>query len=332
MAAKRKDDGGGVGPWRRWTAASLGLAWLLLAFSAPAAASDPAGTAVPGVTVIAPKPPASVRVVPTPAIRGFVKSHAAPSRTGQLTRWRRSVCPETVGLTAQMNDFVSQRVKNVAAAVGAPGGRCKTDVEIIFTSEPQRLLDSIRKKAPVLLGFHYRAQLLNLARFSHPPIQAWYVTATQGSLGGHGGLGTGQLSGALGTDDGADLSGAAVDDDCCPTPGGAAGSRFTEGLSNQIAAVMVIADSRAVEGRTIGSIADYVAMLVLSKVDPAGGCGELASIVNLMADQCGQDVKADALTDSDIAYLKALYSIDMTRFRWVQQDSIADLMATGGAK
>lgn len=283
---------------------------------------------VPGVTVEGRKPhPAPV---PTPEQRAFVKSHAAPSRIGQMTRWRQSICPKTFGLSAAMNDFVSQHVKDVAADVGAPSGPCKSNVVIVFTSDPQKLLDSVRKKAPVLLGFHYPAQAKRIATVTQP-IQAWYVTATTSgaSGGGLGAAGTGILSGALGAaDSGAGADGLAIDDGCCGTPGGCAGSHFTACLSNQIVAVIVVANPNQVAGMTIGSISDYIAMLVLTKVDPSQGCSDPASITNLFAARCDEGSKPTALTADDTAYLKALYSINMSQVMWVQQDSLADIMAS----
>jgi hypothetical protein len=310
-----------------------GLALLALPAIAAGAGLTPApaspSVTLPGVTVTA-KPPGPP--VPTLAQRNFVKSHGAPSRIGQMTRWRRSICPTTVGLSPAMNDFVSQRVKAVAAEVGAPVGPCKTDVEIIFSAEPQKLLDSIRAKAPVLLGFHYPAQARQLATVRYP-IQAWYVTATQGgtAAGGRGGLGTGLLAGALGAAEGGTAVGGVLDDGCCGTPGGCAGDHFSDCLSNQIAAVVVVADSRQVADRPIGAIADYISMLVLTKVDLASGCSELPSIVNLLSARCAADDRPTAMTSDDIAYLKALYRIEMARYLWVQRDSIADMMASGAA-
>lgn len=290
------------------------------------------GTVVPGVTVTAPKPPPAPTPLPSVEQRDFVRSHAAPSVIGHMTRWRQPVCPTTLGLDPAMNQFITDRVKAVAAEVGAPQvsgpqGKCKSDVVIVFTSKPQVLMDAVRKKAPALLGFHYPAQAKRLATVSHP-IQAWYVTATSSSAskGGMGGLGAGQLSGALGA--GAqDGPGVAIDDSDGAMPGGCAGSRFTDCLNNQIVAVVVVADRGQVEGHTIGSIADYIAMMVLTKEDPSQDCSALDSISNLMAAKCDAAARPEALTLADLAYLKALYSINMAEVMWVQRDSVADIMA-----
>jgi outer membrane lipoprotein SlyB len=312
----------------------LGLAVLAFTFGSSvsgAAQTSAPTTVVPGVTVTPAKPiviPSGPPVIPTPQQRDFVRSHAAASRIGQMTRWGEPICPTTVGLSPEMNDFVSERIKTVAAQVGAPAGRCKSDVVVVFTRNPQALLDHVRKKAPVLLGFHYPAQAKRLATVTHP-IQAWYVTATSGApgAGGMGGLGASQLSGPLGAA-AQGGSGEALDDSDAAMPGGCAGTHFSECLTNHIVAVVVVADRDQVADHTIGSISDYIAMLVLSKVDLSQDCGDLDSITNLMSAKCGAaGPKPEALTEADLAYLKALYSINMARYMWVQRDSVADIMA-----
>ena len=309
-----------------WTACAAGPA--VVAAQTSGSQTSGSGTVVPGVTVRAPKQPPAPTPLPSVEQRDFVRSHAAPSRIGHMTRWRQPVCPTTLGLDPAMNQFVTDRIKAVAAEVGAPQGNCKSDVVIVFTAKPQALMDSVRKKAPALLGFHYPAQAKRLATVTRP-IQAWYVTATSSSASraGLGGLAAGQLSGALGA--GAqDGPGVGIDDSDAPVAGGCAGSHFSDCLSNQIVAVVVVADRNEVADHTIGSIADYIAMMVLTKVDQGQDCSELDSISNLMAGKCdAAAVRPQALTLADLAYLKALYSINMTEVMWVQRDSVADIMA-----
>jgi hypothetical protein len=298
--------------------ALIGLAlgaglWASAAAGQDKAPANQPATAVPGVTVPAPQRP-QASPAPTPEIRNFVRSRGATARIGQLARWRDDICPQTLGLPPAFNAFVSKRVQDVAAAVGAPvkpGARCTTNVAIIFTPRPQQLLDDIRQKHTVLLGFHYPAQLKRIATFNHP-IQAWYVTATQGSGGNVAVPGSG--------------GGLVLDDSCCPEPGGTAGSKFSVGLNSQIEIAMVVADANKVADHDIGAIADYVALLALAQTKPADGCGPLPSITDLLASNCGAGPRPNAITDADIAYLKALYDINLGTVLWAEQSSIADRM------
>jgi hypothetical protein len=301
------------------TAALSGLAAALLVLASPAGANAqvaaPAArpaTSPADVTVVAPRKPPHTSI-PSPAINHFVAMHKATTRIGQLARWRDDICPATVGLPPGYNDFVTKRVKEIAAQVGAPvklDGRCTYNVAIIFTPDPQGVLDSIRKRHSVLLGFHYPAQLRRLATFSHP-IQSWYATGTQGAGGN--------------IDVPSSVGGFALDDPDFAMPSGKAGSRFTVGLRSEIVTAVIVADARKVEDLKIGAVADYIAFLTLAQTTKFDACGELPSITELMAPDCGHPAP-EAITDADLAYLKGLYRADLTLNLPLEEDDIADEM------
>jgi hypothetical protein len=259
---------------------------------------------LPEVIVVAPKPVTPEQTagdsVPT-----FVRSHGNPSfRTGQLSRWENSICASAKGLSEGFNDFVTARIQTVAAAVytqkpaTAP---CKPNVLVIFTTAPQQLMDNVATKQPQLLGFHFVSEVPKLKAFNRP-IQAWYVTASQS---------------------GADI---AVDD----IWGGASigprlGSRLYTNVRSSIVFVLIVVDTNKVTGYPIGAIADYVAVMALSKPRLLDGCGELPSIFDLMASACKTE-KADSITAGDVAYLRALYKIMPEQTLGLQQSAIANIM------
>ena len=107
------------------------------------------------------------------AVSGFVESHSAPgARINQIGRWHENVCPLVSGLQPQGQDFITRNILNVARAVGAPTGavgkKCPITVEIVFTREPQRLLDRIATNYRLLLGFYPAAQFKQLTTFGRP--------------------------------------------------------------------------------------------------------------------------------------------------------------------
>src|SRR5579863_8395820 len=102
------------------------------------------------VTIIATKPTEET-------IRSFVETRTTPTRiVGKMARWQQGVCPLTIGLGDKYAKYVTERVRAVAAAVGAPVATapCKVNVEIVFTTTPQAFMDTTRKSAPVFLGYH----------------------------------------------------------------------------------------------------------------------------------------------------------------------------------
>jgi hypothetical protein len=281
---------------------------------------------VPEVTVTAPRPPDPEQLAGD-SVPKFIAAHGRPAKvTGQLARWRDAVCPSTFGLTPAFNSFVSARIAAVAAIVGAPNKdleHCKANIKIVFTTEPQKLIDAVSKKALVLLGYHYSRDAQKIATFSHP-IQGWYVTATQND------------DGNIGLDDAMPMQQQSTDMSMMNAakfalesgtrPGGRLGTRLATGLSSLIVHVLVVADTAKVTGYTIGSISDYLAMLVLSQTQSSDICGPLPSILDLMAANCKRPDKPDAVTAGDLAFLRALYSIDLREKYALEEGDILNSM------
>ena len=71
-------------------------------------------------------------------------------------------------------------------------------------------------------------------------------------------------------------------------PSGIAGSYFTKGLTSEFLHVLVIVDTRKVAGDSLRSIADYIAMLALTRMGSLDGCSELPSIIDLLSSGCGR--------------------------------------------
>jgi hypothetical protein len=318
-------------PAKRWRAAfaSVGLIVLL---------ATP-GNGRPATETPSPQNPTSVQgvTVESPLSReekfaralNFIQSHGAPARIGQLARWTDRVCPLTLGLTPALEAFVSARVRLLATRVGAPvrkTGRCRPNVEILFVDRPQALMDAVARERGALLGFHYAAATRRLATVSRP-IEARYLTSTRGSAGDS------VLDVASGTPMGggdAVISGPVNLADAGNTPGGCAGSRLTQCLRSLLTNVLIVVNAPAMEGRQIGPIADYIAMLALSQAKSLDDCGALASILDLMAATCSERSSQTTWTDSDIAYLKALYKVDLSTAIALEKDNIAAQM-TGAA-
>jgi hypothetical protein len=269
-------------------------AWILaglLGADALRAAQPDAAKPLDQIIVIGSKP-IDAKVLEK-AATPFIRSHAAPGRiSGQVARWKKPVCPQTRGLSPAFNQFVTARVRKVAQSVGAPVDQsdlCKPNVEIIFTTEPQKLLDNVAQDHETLLGFHWYAQLKKLATFDRP-IQAWYVTATT------------DKSGAETIDDQREIL-----DGHSPSAG--LDNPLLGGTMSAIVNVLIVADTNKVVGYTIGSISDYIAVLAISQAKSLDACSELPSIFDLMAD-CGGD-KPEEISAVDSAYLRALYRMNM---------------------
>jgi hypothetical protein len=86
-------------------------------------------------------------------------------------------------------------------------------------------------------------------------------------------------------------------------------------------------DTTKIEGETFGSLADYLAMLVLAQ--PASAvdqCNPLPSILNLFTDTCPATQRVRALSPADKAYLEGLYSAAPDATGSLQRATIATRM------
>jgi hypothetical protein len=270
----------------------------------------------------------------------FAKSHgAANAAVHQIGRWRVVVCPEVTGLQPAASAFVSRRVTEVARSVGAPapeagtsGKGCAVNVHIVFTSQPQLLLDHVAKAYPALLG----SSRSSGDAISRHAIQSWYVTGTK--VDGWNPIATGKLAPMIealqmGVD--ASTPGGAVASDGArvdPAYGegftgfGRSGSFVTKGFASELLQAFVVVDSSKIAGNSLSSISDYVAMLVLTRLDSLDGCNTLPSIIDMLSSGCGDSQKPQALTDADTAYLKALYSSNLEMNLNIEQGDIRDRM------
>ena len=293
---------------------------------APATAQKPIDTVT--VTGARRADPDRLRTVITP----FVAKYAAPSaKSGLVPRAPpQGVCPLSIGLSDAFDRFVSERIVTVAKSVGAPVqnlARCRPNVEVVFTDQPQILLDRLaRRTFDDVLGVETRPKLARVSR----PIQAWYMTGTvsppstydQQSGVANFSIGDKSFSASPPTD-------VVLDRNYGRVPQTGTGSHLSPANSSQIMNALILVDTNRVDGLEIGPIADYVAVLALSHAQLRDDCGELPSILDLMAPSCTSDAKPQTLTDSDTAFLKALYAADITSSGRAARDRIAKAMAKG---
>jgi hypothetical protein len=278
------------------------------ATSTPPATSPPA--AGPDVGVTAPLPPTG-RELAGESLSQFVVHHATvhfvnTGTTGNLARWRggmQSVCPAAAGLTPEYDALVTARLRAVAAYVGAPlqsDPQCKANVQLIFTSTPQKEMESVIKWATVYFRNRYRGGTKDLIAFkSDHAIQGWYMTTSGGALV----LNTPVESVGLDvwpvwpeiTQHYASMGSTGTH------LGGGSGSGIGIGI------VILIVDTTKMGGYSIETLADYLSMLTLSVAQSPDHCDPLPSILDLMSPSCSAREPPRRLTAADLAFLKALY-------------------------
>jgi hypothetical protein len=91
---------------------------------------------------------------------------------------------------------------------------------------------------------------------------------------------------------------------------GQAGSLLGDAERSEFVYVTVIADAHALVEYRLQAVADYIAMLVLTRT-ALDGCSELPSIIDLLSPDCGARARPQGITEADTAYLTALYSSNL---------------------
>lgn len=262
---------------------------------------------VESVTVTAPKD------APDDVIKNFVETYAEPAPVaGKIVRWEEGICPVVVGLRSEAIHFIVARLKANAVKVGAPVDErpdCKPNIEIVFTTTPQALMDNVRKKNPGYLGYSHRTVTTDRLAIVTHPIQAWYTTAIGGdqtvvtdisSLADRG-AGRRKILETAMTGGPADAESlATVDPPCGNTP------RYPiDGCVSQFYHIIIAANPDKLVEYEIGGLADYISILALSKVATVDRCQKLTSIIHMLVPNCS--AAADEMTLSDEAFLRGLY-------------------------
>jgi hypothetical protein len=320
--------------------ALLGLALSLYVLALPQLATAASTTApsnqfdaangqpLPEVTVIGKMDKHTLNRV----INQFIDSHAEPSPViSQIGRWREELCPKVTGLQDPYRDFVSNGIIKLAKSVGAPTrlnpAKCNANIDVVFTPDPQALLDGITQKYRSLLGYYPIADIKQATSFTHP-IQAWYVTGSRtlnGFLPLKMGAGHGPPSVGCCGEAGPPQPPSAIQPfvvgmqiDSVETAGtsgegmgptGTAGSRLSHGLRSEFVHVLIIVDAKTVAKYPLQTISDYVALLALTHIASLDNCSQLPSILNVFGKDCA--APPVAFTASDAAYLKSLYGADL---------------------
>jgi hypothetical protein len=305
-------------------ARSFAVSALLMA-CVPASAQAPAPP-LESVTVTAAKSRETVEK--------FAKAFTTPTKlAGKIARWESGVCPVTVGQRPALASVVTERVKEIAASVGAPvnaNESCTPNIQIVFTTTPQALLDDVRAHDPDYLGYAESSALRGKLATITRPIQAWYTTETIG-LDGHKQMDTARRKGGgimLPNFSAFGMPFTVANRDPIYLPDATyakvTGNHINSAVRSGFNHVLIVLDTGKLAGRKFNPLADYIAMLALTQLSSPDVCQQLPSIVNMLAADCDQAM--DGLTATDLAYLRGLYKMDADKDLLRQQNEIADRM------
>lgn len=281
-----------------WAAFTAGFLCML----APAGALAQTGTAEPEL-----RNPA---VVVTETRRDQAKAYmddvmpkGTTIRRKGLPRWNSELCVSVIGPPVEQGQYIADRIvlraMQVNLEAGAPG--CDTNLLIIVTDAPEVLLPRVLEEHREMFGDPGDSGIdvsgtAALAEFAaeQRPVRWRQVIETVSA------------------------SGIPIDGDAMTGPGGqpvniptvrsSDASRLRSNVRREVSRMIVVVDSGATAGMSLEAIADYLAFVSLTQVDPDAEPDDFPSILGLFT----SSNPPRKMTDWDIAYLTGTYASEAT--------------------
>lgn len=198
--------------------------------------------------------------------------------TGQLAVFDRRICPGVLNMRPEYAQAIIDRVAlaayQVGLRVGEPG--CRADIRIIATRNAAEVVAAMIDENARIFSQPARWGLdgpgrLRAFRESTAPVRWWHITQR-------------------------------VDE-------GGSASRIFRNSSTEIRATIIVVDLDRLGTVDLATLGDYIAMVALAQLDPAGDHAHIDTVLNLFA----SDAPAvTGLTPFDLNYLRALYDAPET--------------------
>ena len=258
----------------------------------------------PGVSAVAALPRTKIALETTPRVQvdkqayDFVRSYAQSSTDPNgIARWGDPLCIQVAGVAPNQAALVRARVAQVARAAGVsaldPGCRI-ANVQIVFTTEPQRVLDHEAARRGWDVGVAARngwllGRAVKDSRIVTQPIEVWYRAVVADDRG------AGVIPSPTAFDNWEVIPSPTAFDDC--------NTRIACPLKDMFQFILVVVDLGRVQDRSPAVLADFVAMAALSQPRWLDRCNTLPSVTDLFAGACPGRGPPTGLTAADAAYL-----------------------------
>lgn len=237
-------------------------------------------------------------------VRQFVNSLTEAPIGGQISRFDLGVCPAAVGLPEGQNRAVADRVRQVAIAAGIPvaEGACGPNALVIVADDKQQFIDGLWAKYP---QYFTDAWGRHVKPGKQPgPSAAWHVDSlldSNGTVPGQELLWRYFITNSMDT------------------------SRLMPGALPHFVAGILVIEREALTGLTTTQLADYAAMRIFARADPAKLKGSAPTILNVIDAPMNSAVPV-TLTEWDLGYLRALYASNDRQFASQQRHEIQSRM------
>ncbi|TFI59099.1 hypothetical protein E2493_06120 [Sphingomonas parva] len=249
----------------------------------------------------APPPASDESIVVTgerPMTRGDIRHHLVEigrTEQGQLARFATPICPAVVGMPGPYVDVIVERLRETASGVGlkVADRPCVSNVTLIVVPDGAQFVDAVRSTL-IFSGLDpWEVRRVKRER----PASAWNrIQAVNEHFQAAGSGGSIRVYGT---------------------------SLFKQPIQQVILEAFVLIDEKAVVGKSLVQLADYLAMRTLAETKPPREGGD-ATILSLFdPNAAAPPSQATAL---DHAYLGGLYASEALRTSGQQRSRITTLI------
>jgi hypothetical protein len=226
----------------------------------------------------------------------FVSSAVMHYWDRPLLRWNTPVCPLVAGLPREQGEFILRRLSQIIRTAGAPLGpeMCKANFLVLVTSEPEELLEKLRKKKPGM--FDLRDGMGTVKHFlrTERPVRVWYNWEYAGD-GASAFAASATITGS------SSPSGAVSGYPVLPS----SNSRLSYSSGRSIDTAIIAVDIPRMKGVNLGQISDYVAMVGLAEINMDKEIDNAPSVLRLFSEAGG--APTEGMSSWDQALLRSLY-------------------------
>ena len=245
-------------------------------------------------------------------IQRFVDALTDAPVGGQIARFDWKVCPVAIGLSPAQNIEIGERMRRVAAAAGVPlaDPGCNSNAILIVTPDKAQFLRWMRREYPN----YFRDPLGQRIWINEDdgPATAWQV---EGQLT-HDGLVAGADTGA----------GDASTANHYVVSGVRTASRLVPHMRPHFIASILVVEASALRALSTRQLADYAAMRIFARTDPARLDASNAPTILRLLDAGMDDPVPVTLTQWDLSFLRALYGSAENQFATRQRHQMRLLL------
>lgn len=228
----------------------------------------------------------------------------------QIARFHEPVCPISLGLPADYNAVVVERLRAVATAARIPVAAntdCRPNIVVMVADSGAEVTSRLREVRPDVFGGLLSVDIDRLLARTGP-VRSWQRSETVRALG----------MPIVERRDGY------LHQDVHLWHGEEAGL-LRRSTRRELRLSVVLFDVDAIDGLTLMQLADHAAMRGLAPTRPDGTVRS-RSILELFEDRAGGRGPTPSVTDIDVAYLGALYRSPAAGTAAFQRDAMARLI------